>query len=215
MHASSLLHWNCSSRKLLILAVFWIIICDCFFFKFSFSSGVCLAPFLQPRGRAQWDLYHSLYSLLSVSTMQFFTRSLVRTSLSLDELLTTQIILILCAQHPEPQAACVLPWGLVLLAASLCVDCVCAMGPILARGLCPCGRGQSECWQRGVPAHNVASCGRTCCSPQYRGTCASCPERCPWLSTGWEELNGATLKWSQSCYARGTMPVLCLKPLEC
>lgn len=54
--------WNCFSRKLLILAFFFLlsyffwIFCDHFLFKISSSSGVSLAHLLQPRNSAQWRL---------------------------------------------------------------------------------------------------------------------------------------------------------------
>lgn len=58
-----------------LLSFLWL-----FLFKVSSSSGVSLASFLQPMGRAYWFLYHCRYDMLSERTMQFFTRALVRTS---------------------------------------------------------------------------------------------------------------------------------------
>ena len=67
-----------------------------------------------------------------------------------------------------------------------------------AHGLCVCCGGQSLCWQWGIPAHTSASCGRIFTCPQSYGACASCPERCALLGTGWKELQFLCVwsKWS-------------------
>ena len=68
-----------------------------------------------------------------------------------------------------------------------------------AHGLCVCGGGQSLCWQRGVPAHTSASCGRAFSCPRSYGACASCPERCLRVEAG-----GGSLR--QGARSRGRQP---------
>ena len=55
------------------------------------------------------------------------------------------------------------------------------------------------CWQRGVPAHTSASCGRAFSCPRSYGACASCPERCLRVEVG-----GGSL--SKGARSRGRQP---------
>ena len=55
------------------------------------------------------------------------------------------------------------------------------------------------CWQRGVPAHTSASCGRAFSCPRSYGACASCPERCLRVEAG-----GGSLR--QGARSRGRQP---------
>lgn len=80
IQARSLPRWNCASRRLLILAFFFLssylfsIYFDRFLFEISFSSGVSLASLLRPRSIPGGTLP------LLMSTVQFFTGVWVQTS---------------------------------------------------------------------------------------------------------------------------------------
>ena len=108
--------------------------------------------------------------------MQFLIRVLVSTSSLLGALWTTSTILVLHIQHSEPQenlpTSSLKAWYFLL--------------PRLTQTVCM-RQGQSQCWQPGTPAHIFCSCGRAFSCSGCWGTCANCPERCPWLGAGWKE----------------------------
>ena len=117
------------------------------------------------------------YGVLAISTMQFFTRVLVRTSsLSVHRTQHHDPCLVCTTFRAPGEFAQVQPQGSVLLIASPLADYGYAAKVNLSVG--------SRC-----PAHIFASHGGAFSHAQSCGTCASWFERCPWLATGWKKQN--------------------------
>lgn len=130
-HAVSLPCWNCPSRRQLIFPLIILFLNVHSFCSKSFPfQESAWHPFLPPGAVPSWTpTTVGRVCCQWVNMMQFFPRVLVRTTLWLDALSTTSVILILHGQHSRAtgQAAHIQPQGSVLLIATVhaCMHAVC------------------------------------------------------------------------------------------
>ena len=120
-----------------------------------------LGPLLAAEGQCPGDSYHCQYSVLSVSTMQFFYA--VDVGQFIGAYLQTSIIFVLHVLHSVSKKS--------------------PTSNLKARYLVlpPCS--WTQCWQQGVPTHIFTSRVGAFSYPWSCSACASCPERGPWLGT--------------------------------